>query len=210
MILHEMCHALVEGEDAWRRADWGLDNQTSSMIEASAERACLRPKAALATPHGLRRMLAATTDHRPFYMELPADPFTGDTDDVILARLGWRRSRGAPFAPHLEHALAATAEIARTAARFATPNALFSVLDEPLTRHPLGFPLRAPTGETCGTCAWRHGEKAARCRQAGDQRVESDWPACERAGSRPSTARTAAPAVARPTTPSRSAPRSAW
>jgi hypothetical protein len=26
MVLHELCHALVEGEAGRRRPDWGLDN----------------------------------------------------------------------------------------------------------------------------------------------------------------------------------------
>jgi hypothetical protein len=37
MILHELCHALVEGENGMRREDWGLDNQT--MRDENRERA---------------------------------------------------------------------------------------------------------------------------------------------------------------------------
>ena len=45
MILHELCHALVEGEGAWAKADWGLDNQT--VRDEPREEACLRTQAAL-------------------------------------------------------------------------------------------------------------------------------------------------------------------
>ncbi len=73
MILHELCHALVEGEGAWHAPDWGLDN--TSERDRPREEACLRVQAALLRPHGLRRVLAPTTDHRSFYDALPEDPF---------------------------------------------------------------------------------------------------------------------------------------
>src|SRR5690606_19417193 len=72
MILHELCHALVEGEEALDRPDWGLDNRTDR--DLPRERACLRLQAALAAEHGLRTFLAPTTDHRPFYDSLPQAP----------------------------------------------------------------------------------------------------------------------------------------
>src|SRR5678816_969150 len=72
MIFHEICHSLVQGEDSFQRADWGLDNETDR--DVPREHACLRVQAVLAGQLGLRRLLAPTTDFRPFYDALPPDP----------------------------------------------------------------------------------------------------------------------------------------
>src|SRR3954468_16094058 len=39
LVLHELCHALVQGEENLRRADWGLDN--TSDADLPRENACL-------------------------------------------------------------------------------------------------------------------------------------------------------------------------
>ena len=46
LILHELCHALVEGPGALNRPDWGLDNESARDVER--EHACLRLQARLA------------------------------------------------------------------------------------------------------------------------------------------------------------------
>jgi hypothetical protein len=184
MILHELCHALVEGEESFSKPDWGLDNQT--MRDESREQACLRTQAALLAPHGLRGVLAPTTDHREFYDRLPDDPLADDAPSV-LARTALGRAGRPPFAPHLEHALEATATIVRAAARFASPGqvgeempSLHAAYVEPAGRHETGFPLRAGD-ERCGGCAWRFVVRGvSRCRQAKDARIDAGARACDR------------------------------
>ena len=56
MIFHELCHALVQGDGAFARPDWGLDNQTTQ--HAWREHATLRLQRTLAARHGLTRMFA--------------------------------------------------------------------------------------------------------------------------------------------------------
>ncbi|MFG0319785.1 MAG: YkgJ family cysteine cluster protein, partial [Planctomycetota bacterium JB042] len=112
MILHELCHALVEGERAVGREDWGLDNRSDA--DLPRERACLRLQATLAAGVGLRGFLAPTTDHRAFYDRLPDDPLAaGPEEEAAPARAALEQARRAPFAPHLEAALVATARIVR-------------------------------------------------------------------------------------------------
>jgi hypothetical protein len=158
MILHELCHALVEGEAAWARPDWGLDNQSG--CDEPREQACLRVQAALLRPYGLRRTLAPTTDHRSYYDELPDNPLQ---DDDGGARLGLARAGRPPFAPHLAEALALTAAVARAAAAAADPGSLWSTVERP----------------TCGDCAWRFQARGAdRCRRRDGARVAPESPAC--------------------------------
>ncbi len=174
MILHELCHALVEGEDAWRLPDWGLDNMTAR--DEPREHACLRVQAALLRPHGLRRVLAPTTDYRSYYDELPEDPLAGATP---IVRLALARAAKAPFAPHLAEALAATEAVARAASGFGGDGSLWGRVEPAPPRHPLGF-LVGPRG-TCGDCVWRHEVRGVgRCRHAADARVAEAWPGCER------------------------------
>ena len=62
MIFHEICHALVEGQERWSQPDWGLCNTDAR--DLAQEWAAVRVQAALADAHGLRKFLAPTTDHR--------------------------------------------------------------------------------------------------------------------------------------------------
>jgi hypothetical protein len=173
MILHELCHALVEGEGAWTAPDWGLDN--TSERDRPREEACLRTQAALLRPHGLRRVLAPTTDYRAFYDALPEDPLWPRAEATcVLARLALARAARPPVAPHLEAALAATAAIVRAARPFAAAGSILAAIDDPATT-PVGRPVGPPEA-TCGGCAWRAG---GRCRQAA-RRVDPAWPACDR------------------------------
>ncbi len=113
MVLHELCHWLVEGPASFGCVDWGLDN--GSARDLTREHACLRVQAALTGGHGLRRVLAPTTDHRAFYDGLGADPLSGADPSVPLARAALSRATEPPWAPHLEQALRATATVVRAA-----------------------------------------------------------------------------------------------
>ncbi len=117
MVFHELCHALVEGEAAWRRPDWGLDNRSDR--DVARELACIRLQAFLAARHGLRGFLAPTTEFRREYDALPADPLVHGPDDVVAAaRAGAARGEQPPFAPHLRLALRATARVVRVVRTF--------------------------------------------------------------------------------------------
>jgi hypothetical protein len=185
MILHELCHSLIEGKQAFERRDWGLDNETER--DVPREHACLRLQAALAGSVGLRRVLAPTTDYRAFYDALPLDPFHPRHDPTTsLAITGRRRAEEAPWAPHIGRALAATRAVADAAASFGQEPAdgardLFDLLDAVPPPHATGLPGSSVTGpaRTCGACAWRHG-RAGLCRQANDVKVAADAAACER------------------------------
>jgi hypothetical protein len=75
IVLHELCHHLVEGDASRNEVDWGLDNLTDA--DAVRELAALRVQAWLADGFGLRAWMVATTDFRPYYESLPADPLCG-------------------------------------------------------------------------------------------------------------------------------------
>lgn len=164
MIFHELCHGLV-ARDADRGApDWGLDNTDDR--DLVWEHACHRLQATLADAHGLRAFMAVTTDWRPYWDALPADPLAPCDDPAAeLARAGWERSRQAPWRAALDDALAATAAIAAVVRPLAPADSLWA-LARPL--HPLGRPIGSADA-TCGGCAWRHragpGPPVARCRR---------------------------------------------
>lgn len=115
MILHELCHSLVQGPGSFAKPDFGLDNESDR--DAVREHACLRVQASLAAAHGLRTFLAPTTDFRAFYDALGDDALAGAADDpsIPLARDALRRATEPPWAPHLERALSATAAIVEAA-----------------------------------------------------------------------------------------------
>lgn len=106
LVFHELCHAVVQGEDGWTLADWGLDN--TSDRDEERERACLRVQAHLAAAHGLRDLMAPTTVVRPYYESLPPDPVAGVEPEAIIARAALARARPALLAV-LREALAVTA-----------------------------------------------------------------------------------------------------
>jgi hypothetical protein len=125
MIFHELCHALVEGPASFGHPDWGLDN--TGARDVAREHACLRTQATLASRHGLRALLAPTTDFRVFYDHLSEDPLAPgapaaavEDPSIALAWAAVRRAGEPPWAPHLERALHATAVIAGAVAPFAT------------------------------------------------------------------------------------------
>jgi len=110
MILHELCHSLIEGEQSLTVPDFGLDNESEQ--DLVRERACLRLQAWLTGNHGLRSVLAPTTDFRSYYETLPEDPIADHSDPATaLAKRGAARSQQAPWAPHLQEGLKATAQV---------------------------------------------------------------------------------------------------
>ena len=113
MILHELCHSLIEGAESLGVPDFGLDNESST--DAAREHACLRLQAWLTAKHGLRRVLAPTTDFRGYYDQLPEDPLDGDDPAAAAAREGAERGAERPWAPHLEDGLRATARVVEVA-----------------------------------------------------------------------------------------------
>ena len=124
MILHELCHLLVEGPDAINLPDWGLENDPSKVVH---EHATLRLQAALADTVGLREFFAATTVFRKYYDQLPKCPLELDGDPAVeLAKLAWQRSRTATWAQPLDQALRMTADVARLLRGVAPPDSLWS------------------------------------------------------------------------------------
>lgn len=191
MIFHELCHSLVMGHESFERPDWGLDNESAR--DLPREHACLRAQAVLADRHGLRELLAPTTDHRAFYDALGDDPLSdrsgGAEPSVVMARLALSRASRDPWGPHLERALAATAAIARAVdglggleRPLGGKTSLWLTVREPRPPHPVGLPRHpAPSGRRCADCAWRFDDDGKqRCRQADAAEVELGWVACER------------------------------
>ena len=118
MILHELCHALVEAPEGLTKTDWGLENVDQR--DLVREHACHRLQAALLTPHGLRALLGPTTEHRPYYDALPPEPLSGDDDPAICpAREGYRRAISGNWSEVIAGALAATAAVAVAVRAFA-------------------------------------------------------------------------------------------
>lgn len=113
MVLHELCHSLIEGRASLHLADFGLDNESARDVER--EHACLRLQAWFTGQYGLRRVLAPTTEFRDYYDRLPGDPLAVDEPAAEMARAGATRSEEPPWAPHLRQGLGATARIIEVA-----------------------------------------------------------------------------------------------
>lgn len=180
MIFHELCHSLVEGPEGFDQVDWGLDN--TSTVDDEREHATLRVQALLAGRHGLRAVLAPTTDFRGFYDALGPDPLVPRHElSTQLALPAIRRAQTNPWWPHLGKALEATAAIVRVAAAWPAPSkspGLYRLLEEPVRTHATGLMGRSTeTPGRCGDCAWRQDD--GHCHQA-EQEISNDNPACER------------------------------
>jgi len=180
LVFHELCHALTEGPAALARPDWGLDN--TGPRDVVREHACLRLQAHLADRHGLRALMAPTTEYRAYHDALPAEPLVdGDDPAIPVARQAAARAAADPWRGPIEEALAGTAAALARAAAEAHAGAAPRL-------HPLGMPL-GPAGQTCGSCAWLYlggrGKPVARCRQAAapnaeGPRTETGFQACAR------------------------------
>lgn len=125
MVLHEICHALVQGPGGLTEVDWGLCSFDDR--DAVREHACHRVQAALADTVGLRSFLAVTTEWRPYYDALPADPLAaGDDPSIPLAQQAWVAATEGPWAPAIHAGLQATAAIAEAVEPFAAGDDLWS------------------------------------------------------------------------------------
>ena len=147
LVLHEVCHLLVEGPAARHQPDWTLDNTDDR--DSVREEAAVRLQAHLTGAYGLRRHLFPTTVVRGFFESLPPDALGRAVDpapSVSLARLAAARAGRWPYDPTLDEALAATAQ-------------LLSVPAHPKSGHPL-----VDDGRRCDDCAWR--SDGGLCRRA--------------------------------------------
>ena len=193
MILHEICHWMVQGPQSIGWVDWGLDNVGDTDVER--EHACLRLQAALLNPFGLRETLGPTTDFRVYYDALPSDPFAerqaADRESITRARAAWNRRNRRPFGTRVERALQATREILSTLAEgeaALSPDSLLATAAEAVPLHRLGSPLAAVSLGTrprqCGDCAWATPGKKdlglLRCRQHNLRKIEAQELACVR------------------------------
>ncbi len=201
MILHELCHALVEGEDGESKVDWGIGYAIGK--NPWREHATLRLQAYLAGQVGLRDFFAPTTDFRvSFWDSLSADPFYAAPElggrrerSCVAARLAACRASQARWASPLDRALAASAAIAAATPRMipsgplasAAPSlslpSLWSTVQKPPAAHPSGHsPMAAHfAGLSCNDCAWNFvGRHKRRCRHAPDVRLPDESPACWR------------------------------
>lgn len=125
MILHETCHALVEGPDAFCKPDWGLDITDRSQLVH--EHACLRLQAAISQPYGLREFFASTTNARAYYDSLPADPMDSPGDEAVrLANPGLDRALNGDWSGVLRDAMIQTSRIADVVRAIAAPTSLWS------------------------------------------------------------------------------------
>lgn len=200
MVFHELCHALVEGEQGESREDWGLNRGIG--LNPWREHACLRLQAYLAGNVGLRGFFAPTTDFRvSFWNSLPEDPFYAPPEAggrrerscVAGRRAAWRVSQ--PRWAPLHQALAASAVIAAATpkslpseagsavGRLDGPPSLWELADAPPGRHPAGHAGLAHyfAGHGCADCAWGYADRRGQhCRHAPDLRLPQNAWACTR------------------------------
>jgi hypothetical protein len=106
IILHEMIHLLVQGEEARTEPDWGLDNLTDR--DAYLEEAALVMQLRLLRQWGLEAVLVPTTDFRGYYLtEASAE---ARANRLQAAAAGWARWLAWPQREAAERALRATYE----------------------------------------------------------------------------------------------------
>jgi hypothetical protein len=89
IVLHELCHWMVQGPAAVAYDDWGLDNQTAD--DEACEHAALMLQRTLLAPRALVDVLEPTTEFRAYYRELGFDPPTCAASTAASAGLDrWR------------------------------------------------------------------------------------------------------------------------
>ncbi|TAN46663.1 MAG: YkgJ family cysteine cluster protein [Methylococcaceae bacterium] len=193
MILHELCHALVQGEENESKPDWGLSNE-GRIANPWREHACLRLQAFLADSVGLRDFFAPTTDYRvSFWDSLPPDPFAADggrrDSSCVAARAALWRASLPRWAGPLQTALQASAAIAAVVPRQTQDEAqsglpsLWTTAAPMPPRHPAGHAAVAAyhAGHGCSDCAWNYKlRETQRCRHAPKIRLDDAAPACTR------------------------------
>lgn len=124
MILHEMCHALVAGENGFALADWGLEYENSA--DQVFEKAALRLQAAFADRFGLRRFLASTTIYREYYDAIGQEPLAGEDPAASRARTAMSYAVKIGWQAIIDDALRATRTIANVVAGLAGSQSLWS------------------------------------------------------------------------------------
>jgi hypothetical protein len=187
LVFHELCHGLVEGPSRWSQPDWGLSNVDAR--DVVREHACLRVQIQLTEAHGLRELMAPTTEYRAYHDAVAGDPLLpADDAAAALARQAIEREESRPWLAALDAALAATrAALDQPALR----SPVMSATEAPAL-HPVGFAFGDGgdgDGRTCGSCAWMYrggrGRPVERCRQSAGEdgngrRTEGRFRACER------------------------------
>ena len=124
MILHEACHALVEGEECLSKPDWGLESFNPE--KKVREHACLRLQAMFADRYQMRSFFASTTIFRRYYDQLPANPLEdGDDPAIAIAREAWHRANNGPWGQPLDDALRRTSVVAGTVHDITEPTSLW-------------------------------------------------------------------------------------
>ena len=114
MVLHEICHWITNGIDAYDKRDWGFE--MDSGIDPR-EHACQRLQCHLADSVGLRDMLGATGEFRQYWDRIPKDPtepMDGSAWEAAvceIAEAAITRAHKPPFFGPLSKALHTTAAI---------------------------------------------------------------------------------------------------
>lgn len=109
MILHELCHGLVQGESKVYELDWGFGKEGQTEEEETAwEHAALRLQAALLQQHGLRDIFIPTTPFRSYYQNLGANPLSNLDDCAPFLQKGIALANRAPYRIILNEALNAS------------------------------------------------------------------------------------------------------
>ena len=130
LILHELCHALIEGPQGQSQVDWGLDN--TSERDLVREHACHRFQAAISQEFGLRSFFGVTTEWRPYYDSLPTNPLQASEDPAAgIALAAHEAFLVHPWRTPIQEALSATAAIAAITQLFSEDDSLWSAYKKP-------------------------------------------------------------------------------
>ena len=192
MVLHELCHALVQGEAGAGQPDWGLDN--TSERDVWREHACLRLQAWLTQAWGLREFFAPTTDFRlSFWPLLPAHPLSpipsldaeADEQARVAARVAILRASEPPWSTALQTALAGTRALADAVLSVPSASAaatLWATVSPRPALHPAGHAsVAVDAALQCADCAWAYTLRGRlHCRHAPAKALPPDSPACLR------------------------------
>lgn len=114
MVLHEVCHWVINGEDSYHKPDWGFELDWEVDWR---EYATQRLQAAWADRHGLRSFFGSTGTYRAYYDLLGEDPMApldegeGEAHICAQAAAALQRSQTSPWASPMERALRATAAL---------------------------------------------------------------------------------------------------
>lgn len=134
-VLHEICHWIVAGPEAFAQRDWGYELDVP--LDDPREHACLRLQAWLAARYGLRGLMAPTGLYRPYWDRLlddplqPLDDAAHESEVQRLLRPAVERAQRKPFAEPLAGALAATERL-RAAVEPFLPDYASEVEEDPL------------------------------------------------------------------------------